>query len=176
MAASTGNDVREVTLGTGVLTLNGVNVGFLKGEVMVALHREAKTFEAGVPLVSLKRVIFREQVTLKAGLAQIYTDKLQYALGAGVITSPVAGQSRMDFGGDSGLSLFSLSFTHNVPNSLASITLVLYKAAPNAPIDLGFKEEDFLTYNSEWLAIADTTKAPGQQYGYLLFNGFETGS
>ena len=175
MPTSSGQDTGEITLGLGTLTLNGVNVGFLKGDVRFSFARDVKDFEAGVPLMSQKRVCIRERAHLRAGLAQIYTDKLQHALGAGVIDAPTGSTDRIQFGGSSNVTNYVLDFVHNVPNSSASITVHLYRASPMIPIEIPFREEEFTVFEAEWGALADLTKSAGQQYGYILFSGF-TGS
>lgn len=168
-----GQDTRQVTLGTGVLKLNSTAVGFLKGDVSLSIAREQRTFESGVPLTPRKRVIIRETASLKATMAQLYTDKLQYVLGTGVISTPQAGQSKFSFGGDADIDEFSLEFVHAVPNTSATITVVLYKVNPMSTLEVPFKEEDFLLYNMEWAAKNDDEKSAGEQLGYVLFDGFD---
>ena len=167
-----GQNTEEVTLGTGVLSLNDVPVGFLKGDVTLVINREQKAFESGIPLTVRKRVIIRESAALRAQMAQIYSDKLAFALGAGVITTPSPGSSKFSFGGDSDIDEFALKFVHNVPNSNGTITVVLFKAQPQTQLEIPFREEDFLMYNVEYGASADDTKNPGEQLGYVLFEGF----
>lgn len=173
MAMPVGNDVNQVTLGNGTLSLNGVQVGFLKGDVTLTMSREIRDFESGVPLLVQKRVCIREKMLLRAGMAQLYTDKLQYALGGGVIDTPAANQSRLHFGADSGVNEYELDFLHLLPNSLATINVKMYRASPTIPVEIPLREEEFTIYNAEWGALADTAKPLGEQYGYLLFAGFE---
>lgn len=167
-----GNNVEQVTLGVGVLQLNSVAVGFLKGDVILSMARESRDFESGVPLQVQKRVCIRERMSLRAGMAQLYTDKWAYALGGGTIDVPTAGQSRMKYGGDSGMDEYTLTFTHSVPNSVATIEVGMYRASPTIPVEIPFREEEFTVYNAEWGALADQTKPVGEQLGYVLFTGF----
>ena len=172
MSVAVGNDVNQVTLGTGTLKLDGVLVGFLKGDVTLALNREVKNFEAGVPLQTRKRVCIREGASLRASLAQMYSDKLLYALGDGVISTPLATTSRLSFGGSSEVDEWTLEFTHNVPNTTSSIVVYFYRASPSIAVEIPFREEDFTVYNAEWGALADDAQPAGEQYGYVDFINF----
>jgi hypothetical protein len=173
VAALPGKNVKEVTLGLGVLSLNAIDVGFLKGDVNLSLSREIKDFEAGVPLLVQKRVCIREKMMLRAGLAQMYADKFQYALGGGVVDYPSGSQARFQFGADPSAQEYTLAFHHAVPNSIATVDVYMYRASPTIAVEVPFREEEFTVFNAEWGALANLAKDAGTQYGYVLFTGFE---
>lgn len=81
---------RNTTLGLGVLTVNGVDVGLLKGNVKLDVKATILPFKSGVPLQTQGQVITEEEVSLTASAAEINADNLQLALGRGSKTVNVA--------------------------------------------------------------------------------------
>ena len=77
------SNFRNSTLGLGVLTINGVDVGILKGSVKLDVKATVLPLKSGVPLQTLGQVITEEEVSLTASAAEINADNLQLALGRG---------------------------------------------------------------------------------------------
>lgn len=67
---------KNVIVGGGVLTVDGVDVGFLKGQVQLQRTLERLTFESGLPLVPQGQVPTKEVITLTAPAAEITPDNL----------------------------------------------------------------------------------------------------
>lgn len=80
-------DFRNTTLGTGVLTVGGVDVGFLKGDVQVRRSVEQAIFESGVPLQPQGRVITKETIELTAPLGELTVPNLAAVSGTIPVTT-----------------------------------------------------------------------------------------
>lgn len=76
---------KNTTLGLGVLSLNGVDVGFLKGNVKLEVKADVLPFEYGVPLLFQGQVITKETVSLTASAAEISVPNLLIAMGRGTL-------------------------------------------------------------------------------------------
>lgn len=94
-------DFRNTTLGTGLLSLGGIDCGFLKGGVKVSRKVDQAIFESGVPLQPQGRVITKETIELTAPLGELTVDNLASVSGTIPVTtnagSPVVvsmGQAR----------------------------------------------------------------------------------
>ena len=78
---------KNVTMGNGVLKVNGVDVGFLKGEVGYRYNYDIERFKTGVPKV-LRGSVTKEVIAeLTAPLAEISTANMAMALGGLPITT-----------------------------------------------------------------------------------------
>lgn len=71
---------KDVILGAGVLSFNGINVGQLKGDVVFTPEAEYKEFKAGVPQQTVKILKFSEGATLKASFAEMNSANFARAL------------------------------------------------------------------------------------------------
>lgn len=163
MAITPAKDANNVTLGLGILGLADfggspytfVDVGYIKSMTMT-YNRELKDFESAGILV--KRLAFRDSMTMTADWAEIKLSNLQKAI-PGSTTG-----STHKFGGDRTIDRYAVRFEHTRDDGQV-ITVDMYKATPASEFELAFAEEEFITYPVEFSAEADTTKATGQQYG-----------
>lgn len=80
-------DKRDILMGTGKLYINNVDVGQLKGDVVLTPTSEFKEFLAGVPQQTIKMVKFKEGATLKATFAELNYANAARALGTTNITT-----------------------------------------------------------------------------------------
>ncbi|MGE0493285.1 MAG: hypothetical protein AB7S38_29020 [Vulcanimicrobiota bacterium] len=72
---------QEVSLGNGALSYNGVDVGFLKGDVTLRYNYDILDFKTGIPL-KLQGSINREIICeIEAGVAQLSAANMSMALG-----------------------------------------------------------------------------------------------
>ena len=81
---------QEVTVGAGTLSINGVDVGFLKGPVNVSLGHEKLQLKTGVPRKLQGSVITEMLHKIEAPLVQLSADSLSKASGYVPVTT-VAG-------------------------------------------------------------------------------------
>lgn len=152
-------DVREVTLGLGVLEVDSADVGFLKDEVSFGYESDIADFQSDIPLTTLKRVRTSEAAMLSATIAQINAVNLEKVASAGTVTdSPT--QQILEVGGESLVPDFPIVFTHTKDDGKV-IEITLFKAS-SGNFELPFAETDFVLYDIEFTAIADTTKPKGK--------------
>jgi len=154
-----GQNVQEVTLGLGVLELNGVDVGFLKDSVELNYTADVADFKSQIPLTTLIRVRTAEDVKLSATVAQVNATMMKNAVGTGIITdSPT--EELLEVGGDSLVPDIPLVFTHTRRDGKI-VEVTFYKASSNE-MTLPFTETDFSLYDVEFTGIGDLTKAAGK--------------
>jgi hypothetical protein len=176
-------DTEQVTLGSGTLYLNAVEVGHLKGDVVVTLEGESVDFKPSSMTGIVKRFVIRESAKLTASLAEIKLANMRLALG---VTTAVTSSSSfpeydpssytatasssydiVNFGGDKTVSEVSLRFEHTRPGTTKKIVVVFYQAVSNRLLNLPFHEEDIVLSDVEWMALADSTRTAGDQMGFI---------
>lgn len=179
MAKETAN----VTLGSGDLYLNGVDVGHLKGDIVVTAEGESVDFKPANMTGNVKRFVIRESARLTASLAELKMANMRLALGVTTAVgasqsfpaydpssySPPSGSSYdvMHFGGDKTVSEVSLRFEHARPGTTKKIIVVFYAAVSNRLLNLPFHEEDITLQDIEWSAMADEDRSEGDQMGFI---------
>ncbi len=84
------SDTTQVTLGSGTLYLNAVDVGHLKGDVVLTAEGEFVDFKPANMTGAVKRFVIRESAKLIAALAEIKLANLRLALG---VTTAITGSS-----------------------------------------------------------------------------------
>lgn len=174
-------DTTKVTLGSGDLYLNNVEVGHLKGDVTFEYAGETLDFKPANVLGVVKRFAIKELATLTASLAEVKAANMKLALG---ITTAVDVESDsvsydpssydfdgsswnvVRFGGNRTISEISLRFEHTRPDG-KKIILVLYKATSNRKLTLPFKEEDFTLQDLVFTGLNDATRTEGDQIGFV---------
>lgn len=80
----------NVTLGNGALTYDGVDVGFLKGNVEYTYSYDILKFKTGAPLRLRGQITKELTSTLKAGIAELSADNIAMALGGLSISTTTA--------------------------------------------------------------------------------------
>lgn len=163
-------DSNNVLLGLGVLGLAAwplasplvhTDVGYIKS-CEIAYSRELKDFESAGILV--KRLVFRDRFNLKSNWAEVSVANLKKLIPYTSVTNGLA------FGGDRSITRYSVLFEHTISDDDGGERLLsvrLYKSIIGGEVTLNFAEEEYITYPTEFSAEADTTKAAGQQYGYI---------
>ena len=176
-------DTEQVTLGSGTLYLNAVEVGHLKGDVVFTAEGEFVDFKPSSMTGAVKRFVIRESAKLTASLAEIKGANMRLALGVSTAIddsssfpehdpssfSVPSGSSYdiLNFGGDKTVSEVSLRFEHTRPGTTKKIIVVLYQAVSNRLLNLPFHEEDIVLSDVEWMALADSTRTAGDQMGFI---------
>lgn len=77
----------NVSMGSGVLFYDNVDVGFLKGDVQFSYNYDIEDFETGVPLVLQGSIVKKAGAMLKAGVAELTAANFSMALGGLAITN-----------------------------------------------------------------------------------------
>ncbi len=177
------SDTDQVTLGSGTLYLNEIDVGHLKGDVVLTHEGVFVDFKPSNMTGIVKRFVTSESVKLTASLAEIKTANMRLALG--VTTALGESQSFpsydpssfsigtsssydvINFGGDKTVSEVSLRFEHTRPGTTKKIVVVFYKSVSDRMLNLPFHEEDIILSDVEWMALADASRTAGDQMGLI---------
>lgn len=176
-------DTTSVTLGSGDLYLNNVEVGHLKGDVNLTLEGEFVDFKPANNTAAVKRFVIRESAMLEASLAEIKAANMRLALGhttaVGSSTSfpsydpsnysvpASASYDTVHFGGNKTVSEVSLRFEHLKPGTSKYIIVVFYKAVSNRRLNIPFHEEDIVLSDIVWTCLLDSSRTAGDQMGFI---------
>ncbi len=177
------SDTTQVTLGSGVLYLNNVDVGHLKGDVVLTHEGTFVDFKPSNLTGIVKRFVISEVVKLTASLAEMKSANMRLALG---VTTAIDGSQSfpeydpssftattsssydiINFGGDKTVSEVSLRFEHTRPGTTKKVVVVFYQSVSNRMLNLPFHEEDIILSDVEWMALADSTRTAGDQMGFI---------
>lgn len=88
----------NVSLGTGDLYINGIDIGFLKGKVTYNYESEVKDLEGKVPKQTLCRIVSKLGASLTAGAAEISAENLARALGQQTVHTVAGGSTTVSDG------------------------------------------------------------------------------
>jgi len=176
-------ETEKVTLGSGDLYLNNVDVGHLKGDVVVTAEGEFVDFKPANMTGIVKRFVIRESARLTASMAELKMANVRLALGVTTAIgasqsfpaydpssfSPPAGSSYdvMSFGGDKTVSQVSLRFEHQRPETTKKIIVIFYLAVSNRLLNIPFHEEEVNLQDIEFTAMADADRTAGDQMGFI---------
>jgi hypothetical protein len=180
MAADTDN----ITLGSGVLYLNNIDVGHLKGDVELTIKREYVDFKPSNMIGVVKKFVVGEEVSLKVQSAELDLDniKLAYGVTTSIQTSQDsllydpsnfsfdASYDKLTIGGSKTINEVPLRFEHTRPTSGVKVIVIFYNAASDSELVLPFKESDITLYDLTFTALADETRSEGDQIGVILEN------
>lgn len=185
------SDTTKVTLGSGTLYLNAVDVGHLKGDVILTSEGEFVDFKPGNMTGPVKRFVIRESAKLTASIAEIKAANMRLALGVSTAVdtsqsfpeydpssfTPTTSSSYdiINFGGDKTVAEVSLRFEHTRPGTTKKIVLVFYQAVSNRMLNLPFHEEEIILSDIEWEALADSTRTAGDQMGFIAVEDQQAG-
>ena len=184
MAAQT----EKITLGTGTLIVNSVDVGHLKGDVEFAYTIERVEFKPSAMLGVVKVFKIREDAQIRATVAELKMSNLKLAMGS--TTTIGASQSFpeevegsnscqysvpnasysfdvLTFGGDKSTDEFCLRFTHERPDG-KKFHIILYRAVAIGEFTLPFHEDDINLYDIAFKGLADEDRTAGDQIGVLV--------
>jgi hypothetical protein len=172
----------DVTLGIGKLYLNNVDVGHIKGDVVLSLKQTEKDFKPSNCISPVTTFVIGEEISLKASLAELSLAHIKLALGVttSVITNssfpaydpssyaPATGASFdvLTLGGSRTVDKFSLRYEGSYPDGRA-LVIVLYSVSSNKDFALNFKEEDITMMDLTFKAWADTNRAEGDMVGIM---------
>jgi len=181
------NKITEnVTVGSADLYVNGIDVGHLKENVDFSYTRDKIAFKPANMLGEVKAFAIREQCEIRARSAELKLANLKLALGVteaiGASTSvpSYAGPDRscsfsspaadsaswdtMTFGGSKTIDEVCIRIEHTRSNGKKFI-VILYKAISMTELLIPFAEEDFTLHDLIFRALADATRAEGDQIG-----------
>jgi len=179
-------DVNKVTLGNGTLYINGVDVGYLKGNVEFTYGRDMADFKPSNATGIVKKFMTGEHASLKASLAELKAANLRLAMGiyesvsasqsfpayeggpTGDSYSPGASASFdvLTFGGKKTVSEVPIRFEHERPDG-KDVVVVLYKCVANPEITVPFDEENVILHDIAFDALTDTSRSAGDQIGFI---------
>ncbi len=176
-------DTNNVMLGSGELYLNGVNVGYLAGEVQLDCQRKALTFSPSGS--SSTELISIGIATLKASLAEFSCNNLRLALGLGGSVNASTGQlsydpssysfatsstswegltiGRESLGGDT----IALQFEHTKLDG-KKIVLIFYAAISLSDLSLPFSGDKITMYDVNFMGTPNESRPAGDQVGIIF--------
>ncbi|MCK5016792.1 MAG: hypothetical protein KAS32_06930 [Candidatus Peribacteraceae bacterium] len=177
--------IANITLGSGDLYLNDIDVGYLKGDVEFSYVREKLDFKPSGSLGPVVQFVIGENAQLKASAAEFNVANLKLAMGVtDAITSfsgnpsynpasyEVDGAEVYDaitFGGSTTVDgSVALRFEHVRANSTKKIVVILYTAVSLSDLTLAFQEEDILMTDIVFRGLNDETRPDGDQIGMIL--------
>ena len=178
-------DASNISLGTGRLYINNIEVGYLKGDVEFSYARNKLDFKPSGALGPVAQYVISEECLLKAAIAELKTANLKLAMG---ITSSVASFSgdpsynpasfdgdnakvydSLKFGGDTTIdNTLAVRFEHIRPNTTKKIVVILYTAVSMSELTLTFKDEDFNIHDLVLKGLADDNRPAGDQIGMII--------
>ena len=181
------SNTKLITLGSGILKLNDVDVGHLNGTVQLNYTGESVDFMSANKLNLTRRFRSSERVTLTAQIAELSAANMRLAMGqttANISSNSfpsfdpssytiVAATSYdvMTFGGDTSVVEVSLQFVHTRPKDSAGleevIVIVLYAVVSNFNLVLPFDRETQTFQDVEWEAVGQQSRAAGDQLGFV---------
>jgi len=173
-----------VSLGSGDLYINGIDVGHLKGNVEAEFSEERVPFKPANMLGNVKMFRVSEGAKIRCQTAELSLTNIRLALGVTTTmsesTTPTglpasvswtidSGSSwnSLTFGGAKAIREFGVRFEHTRPNG-DKVVVCLYKAVSNRQLTLPFAEEDIILQDLEFEGLADSSRAEGDQVGIIL--------
>lgn len=183
-------DPTKLTLGTGTLFINGVDVGYLTGNVDFFYGRTLLDFTPGDATTKVKSFVTGEEVRLVAQSAEIDIQSLRLAMGlnesaenstsfpsyeggpSGDAYTPHASASfdLQTFGGSRIISELPIRFEHEKPDG-KDIVIVLYECVATPDLTLSFIElagaSGVMNTPMSFEAQAVTGRAIGDQIGFI---------
>ena len=174
----------KVTLGSGDLFLNAIEVGHLKGTVEFTFSTERVEFKPGNTLGTVKFFKISEKASLKATLAELRLANVQLALGVstaiqGSVSFPSYDPSSfsvpssfvadvLTLGGSKPVVDVPLRFEHTRPDTGKKFIIILYKAVTDSDLLLPFNEDTVNLSDVTFRGLHDATRAEGDQIGVLI--------
>jgi hypothetical protein len=181
-------NTEKVTLGSGQLILNGIDVGHLKGTVSFEYTVERVGFKPANMLGDVKMFKVRANCVLRAQSAELKVANLKLAMG---LTTSVDGSTSfplyvgdgdacsydvpaaesydvLTFGGNKATDEMCLRFMHTRPDSSDTFHIVLYKAVCDGELNVPFIEDDITLYELAFRGLADEDRTAGDQIGVLV--------
>ena len=179
-------DTNNLTLGNGTLYVDGVDVGYLSGNVEIQFSREIVNFKPSNALGPVKRFIRGESMLLRAELAELKCANMRLAMGinealtesssypayegapSGGSYSPPdsASYDVLNIGGSKTLSEMPVRFVHTRPDG-QDVIVVLYNASVTPDITIPFNDTDVTVHGIEFQALHVTSRAEGDQLGFI---------
>ena len=180
MSQDTGN----ITLGSGRLYINDVEVGYLKGDVEFKYTREKLPFKPSGSLGPVISYVIGEEAILSAAIAEFKIANLRLAMGVSTALSSFSGTPSynpasfdsntnlhdvLTFGGSLTIvSNLAIRFEHERPGSEGTVVIVLYTAESLSDLALAFHDEDFNMTNVSFRGLANTARPVGDQIGMVI--------
>ena len=176
-------DTDNVMLGSGDLYLNGVNVGFLAGEVQLNYQRKGLTLSPSGS--SSTNLISIGLATLRASFAEFSCENLRLALGIGGSINNSTGQLSYDPSSYSfatgstsweGLkigreslsnSTIALRFEHTKLDG-KKVVLILYTAVVLSDLKLPFSGDKITMFDVSFMGCPDESRPAGDQVGIIF--------
>jgi len=180
------SDVNKVALGNGTLYIDGVDVGYLKGNVEFTYGRDIVGFKPSNETGIVKNFVTGEHASLKASIAELKAANLRLAMGineavgssqsfpdyegghggASYTPGDSASFDVLSLGGKKTVDEVSVRFQHERPDG-KDVIVVLYKCVANPEITIPFDEENVILHDIIFDALVDSDRTAGDQIGFI---------
>ncbi len=164
----------QLVLGNGALKMSGNDMGILDKGSQFIFGYELKEIVARAsttdPILELKGVIpVRHYALFRAKPQEITAENTALNLG-GLPIQVIGTEKRLNLGAAApSFSGVKLEFSQYTPSPInKTIYICLWKVVPRGLIDPTFGDE-FSSFDSEYLALADRTAHPDNPFGYISF-------
>jgi len=164
----------KITLGSGSLWLNGVDVGALKGVVTFTYSVDKVPFKPATIKGDTNIFRIKENAQLEASLAELKVDNLKLALGVGTSAGTNVGTSfgltnrrQITFGGEGKQETMALRFEHTRADG-KKVLVVFYKAYSDTELALPFDEENVTLFPLLFKALSDPDRDVDDRIGVLI--------
>lgn len=178
-------DKGNITLGGGVLYIDNVNVGALKGDVTFSGKLDKVAFQPNDATGDIKRFIIKEECSLSASFGEFSMAKVKMAMGSTTSVgssqsfpaydpssfTTTAGSSYdvLTFGGNQCLDEVAVRFEHTRACGTKKIVIILYNATCNSDFSAMFGNTDIVSINDVvFTGLSDTTRSKGDQIGVIV--------
>lgn len=177
------SDTGNLILGSGVLYLNGIDVGYLSGEVQLNYERKALTLSpSGSDSTNLISIGI---ATLRSTWAEFTVNNLRLALGIGGSINTSTGQLSFDPSSYSfalsstsweGLTIgreslsettLALRFEHTKLDE-KKIVVILYAAMSLSSLKLPFSGDKVTIYDIAFMGVPNESRPAGDQIGIIF--------
>jgi hypothetical protein len=155
----------KVTIFDPIISINGVDVGFITDKLTIDMKYTTAKYESGIPKNLRKTMKNAEELTCKFDFSQTSLGNFQSALN--LPTSSLVSTSIITLGGDSSqrlLTLFSFQGTDDAGNQW---NVEFYKAAITEIGSFAI-DADFMKIPVTVTAVADLTRVKGDQLARLI--------
>lgn len=180
------DDVNKLTLGNGTLYIDGVDVGYLSGNVDLLYSRDMVEFKPSNEMGPVKIFVRGESAELRASIAQLGAVNLRLAMGineavasstsfpgyegapSGGSYAQASGDSFdvLDFGGAKTLNEVPIRFEHTRPNG-KDVIVCFYNAIATPEITVPFNDVDVTVHDLSFKALHVTSRTAGDQLGFI---------
>jgi len=175
-------NAERITLGSGDLYLNNVDVGYL-GDVELSYEKEELEYVPGTELSPVKVFMVGESASLTAKVAELNVANMRLAMGVNQSVSTSTSFPAYDpssfsvpasfsadvltFGGNKNRLEVPLRFEHTRPDG-KKVIVIFYNATATGGFKLPFGQKTIMEHDITYKALAVSTRSAGDKLGVIV--------